>query len=125
MKSFFLCLFLVGSVLTTASLRMAVADDATAPATGSTNASSGTAPAEGQGERFEKLKAALAQLDLSDAQKEQIKQIRATVTDRKERRQEIFAVLTPEQRTKLWQMIQEHRNQTQGGEGATAAPSGT
>ena len=48
---------------------------------------------------------------LTDAQKDRIKQIRATVTDRKERRQQIMAVLTPDQKAKLKELIQEHRNE--------------
>jgi Spy/CpxP family protein refolding chaperone len=41
------------------------------------------------------------QLDLTDAQKQQIAQLRQTITDHKERHQAILKVLTPEQRTKL------------------------
>jgi Spy/CpxP family protein refolding chaperone len=43
----------------------------------------------------------LRQLDLTEAQRQQIKQIRQSTTDRKERRQAILQVLTPEQRAKL------------------------
>ena len=75
----------------------------------------------GEGARYEKLKAALEQLDLTDAQKAQIKQIRETVTDKKDRRRQIFAVLTPDQKQKLLQMIQEHREASQSG----ASSSGT
>ena len=58
------------------------------------------------------------QLDLTDDQKAQIKHIRWTVTDREDRRKQILAVLTPEQKAKLKQMIREHRN---GGEAAPAS----
>jgi len=60
---------------------------------------------------LEKLKAALAQLNLTDDQKAKIKDIFTNVTDRKERRQQIAAVLTPDQKEKLKQMIQERREQ--------------
>jgi Spy/CpxP family protein refolding chaperone len=68
-------------------------------------------PAAGQPERMEKFKAALAKLNLTDAQKTQIQQIRATVTDRRERRQQIMAVLTPDQKAQLKQIFLEHRPQ--------------
>ena len=84
-----------------------------APADGSTNGAAGE-----QGQRGERWKAALAQLNLSDAQKAQIKQIRATVTDRKERRQQVLAVLTPEQKAQLKTLWQEHRAQTGTGQAA-------
>ena len=113
MKTSFLPLFLVGATLTIASARIGLADTA-APAT-----ANGPATNEAQGGRLERLKAALAELNLTDAQKAQIKQIRATVTDRRERRQQIMAVLTPEQKAKLIQMRQEHKN------GGGAAPAST
>jgi Spy/CpxP family protein refolding chaperone len=77
----------------------------------STNAPSATAPSggDGNGQRGEKLKAALEQLNLSDAQKQQIQQIRANTQPGKERRQQIMAVLTPEQKQKLISMLQEYR----------------
>jgi Spy/CpxP family protein refolding chaperone len=43
----------------------------------------------------------MQQLGLSDAQKAQIKQIRQSTPKGKERRQEIMAVLTPEQKAQL------------------------
>jgi Spy/CpxP family protein refolding chaperone len=55
----------------------------------------------------------LAQLDLTDAQKAQIKQIVQSTTDKKERRQQIRAILTPEQKMKLRQLIRERRAQRQ------------
>jgi Spy/CpxP family protein refolding chaperone len=88
MKTYFLPLFLVGvSLVAAPSLRAdndaTVDQSATATASGST----ATAPSTGQqGERMGRFKAALAQLDLTDAQKAQIKQIYTTVTDRKEDR---------------------------------------
>jgi Spy/CpxP family protein refolding chaperone len=108
MKIRFLCLVLAAVAVP------AVADEtsslSTQPST-ATPATGSTAP-EGQGQRMERLKAALAQLDLTDAQKEQIKQIRGSVTDRKERRQQIMAVLTPDQKAKLVAMWQAHKNGT-------------
>jgi Spy/CpxP family protein refolding chaperone len=87
-----------------------------AQSSGSTNAASATAPSEdgGKGQRAEKLKAALEQLDLTDAQKQQIKQIRANTDPGKERRQQIMAVLTPDQKQKLISMLQEYRAQQAG-----------
>ncbi len=120
MKTCFLSLFLVGAALTATPLPMAQADDIStlaAPA-GSTNAASGTAPAAPQGQRMERLKEALAELDLTDAQKAQIKQIRASVTDHKERRQQIMAVLTPDQKDKLLAMWQAHKEAAGTGAGS-------
>jgi len=87
-----------------------------AQSAGNTNAASATAPSEnaGNGQRAEKLKAALEQLDLTDAQKQQIKQIRANTDPGKERRQQIMAVLTPDQKQKLISMLQEYRAQQAG-----------
>ena len=47
----------------------------------------------------------IQQLGLSDAQKAQIKQIRQNTPKGKERREQIMAVLTPEQRAQLKQDI--------------------
>jgi Spy/CpxP family protein refolding chaperone len=111
MKIPFLPLFLIGAVLTMAAPRIGLADTvAPAPASGANTNSDPSA-------RLERLKAALAELNLTDDQKAQIKHIRWTVTDREERRQQILAVLTPDQKGKLKQMIQKHRN----GGGATRA----
>jgi Spy/CpxP family protein refolding chaperone len=82
-----------------------------APSDGSTNGAAGE-----QGQRGERWKAALAQLNLSDAQKEQIKQIRATVTDRKERRQQVLAVLTADQKAQLKALWQARRAQAGPGQ---------
>ena len=82
-----------------------------AQTSGGTNAPSATAPSggDGNGQRGEKLKAALEQLNLSDAQKQQLQQIRANTQPGKERRQQIMAVLTPDQKQKLISMLQEYR----------------
>jgi Spy/CpxP family protein refolding chaperone len=100
------------------------ADDNTgglsAPANGSTSSGDNTAATGGQGQKFERFKEAMAALDLTDAQKEQIKQIRANTTPGKERRQEIMAVLTPDQKAKLFAMIKEHRNGGQSGAATTS-----
>ena len=69
------------------------------------------------------MKEMLAQLDLTDTQKGQIKQIRATVTDRKERRQQIMAVLTQDQKAKLIQMFQQYRSEHEAANGGTVTPS--
>ena len=100
----FLSLFLLAAALTIAAPRIGMADT-TAPAT-----ASGDTTNNDQGGRLARLKAAFAELNLTDDQKAQIKHIRWTVTDRQERRQQILAVLTPDQKAKLKQMIQEHRN---------------
>jgi Spy/CpxP family protein refolding chaperone len=107
MKTPLLCLFFAVASFAT------VAAQTTAPAT--TSAPTTTAPSDEQQARMEKFKAALEKLDLTDAQKTQIQQIRATVTDRRERRQQIMGVLTSEQKEKLKEMIQEHRAASQSG----------
>jgi Spy/CpxP family protein refolding chaperone len=107
-----------------ASLPVILADDNTTSS--QTNLAAG--PNDGtetgaQGERGERWKAAFAQLDLTDAQKEQIKQIRATTPKGKERRQQIMAVLTPDQKAKLVQMIQQYRSEKQDGGSTTNSPA--
>ena len=104
MKAPLLCLFLVAASLATVSA------DTTPSTTGTAT------PVDTQGQRMEKFKAALEQLGLTDAQKAQIKQIRATVTDRRERRQQIMAVLTSNQKEKLRQMIMDHRDAAAAGD---------
>jgi Spy/CpxP family protein refolding chaperone len=126
MKIPFLSLFLVGAVMGIPQ-QMALAQDSTAssqtaPSSGSTVSGATCTSGTGQGQRMERLKSAMSQLDLTDAQKEQIKQIRASVTDRKERRQQIMAVLTPDQKAKLVAMWQAHQNGA--GTGAGAASNG-
>jgi Spy/CpxP family protein refolding chaperone len=108
MKHPFLLLLFGGLITLAPVLR---ADDATttAPASG-TAISSGTATDGQQEARREKLKEAFAQLDLTDAQKAQIKQIRAATPAGKERRQQIMAVLTPDQKAKLIAMLKERRD---------------
>jgi len=95
MKTSCLCLFLAATFLLT--LR---ADPTTSTA---------AAPSPTQEQRLEKFQAAMEKLDLTDDQKAKIKQIRASVTDPKERREQVMAVLTPEQKEKLKQMIMERR----------------
>ncbi len=71
---------------------------------------SGTSGASGNtatGDRAEKMKAALEQLDLTATQKAQIKQIRANTEPGRERRQQIMAVLTPDQKQKLIAMLKQ------------------
>ena len=79
----------------------------------STNAPSATAPSgdDGNGQRREKLKAALDQLNVTEAQKQQIQQIISSTQPGKERRQQIMAVLTPDQKQKLVAMLKERREQ--------------
>jgi Spy/CpxP family protein refolding chaperone len=66
----------------------------------------------------------MTQLGLTDAQKDQIKQIRATVADRQQRHQQIMSVLTPEQKTKLQELRQEHRNGSPPSDGTPPDASG-
>jgi Spy/CpxP family protein refolding chaperone len=56
-------------------------------------------------DRREKLKEALAQLNLTENQQAMIRNIRASTSPGKERREQIIAVLTPDQKEKLKQMI--------------------
>jgi Spy/CpxP family protein refolding chaperone len=57
----------------------------------------------------------LSQLNLTDAQKQQIDQIRQTVTDRRERHEEIMKVLTPDQQAKFEQLRPRRYNGGGGG----------
>jgi Spy/CpxP family protein refolding chaperone len=110
MKKSLLFSFLVSAV---ALAPVAYAQDAagdgstTAPANGADN-SGGDAGQKG------KWRAAFAQLYLSDAQKQQIKQIRASTQPGKERRQQIMAVLTPDQKQKLIAMFKQYHSQQDG-----------
>jgi Spy/CpxP family protein refolding chaperone len=117
MKTFLLTA-LAGAILATASLEIFAADDTTttAPASGSAT----TTGAKGQ--KGERWRAAFEQLSLTDEQKTRIQQIRTSVTDRKERRQQIMGVLTPDQKTKLKDLIRESRSSEQTGGTTTAAP---
>jgi Spy/CpxP family protein refolding chaperone len=65
------------------------------------------------------MHAILAQLDLTDAQNQQIDQIRQTISDRDKRHQAIFNLLTPAQRAKF----QELRAQSEKEETAATAPT--
>jgi Spy/CpxP family protein refolding chaperone len=77
----------------------------------SASPSPGAADASGaNGQRGEKFREAFAQLGLTDAQKAQIKQIRASTQPGKERREQIMAVLTPEQKQKLVSLFKEYRS---------------
>ncbi|MCE0497019.1 MAG: hypothetical protein LV481_03625 [Methylacidiphilales bacterium] len=91
---------------------IALADDDTSasPATSDTNTA----------QRAQFMKNAFAQLDLTPDQKQQIRQIRQTVTDKIQRHQEVMAVLTPEQKEKLRQLIQQYRSSNGGAAAATA-----
>jgi Spy/CpxP family protein refolding chaperone len=116
MKTSLLSVIFAGAVLVAPPAQMTWADD--------TTTSGQTAPATGsQDQGPERLREAVAALDLTDAQKEQIKQIRANTPAGKERRQQILAVLTPEQKARLRQLILEHRDATQAG-GASSANTG-
>jgi Spy/CpxP family protein refolding chaperone len=103
MKKLFLS-FLVGAVV--AMPVALLADDlaGTAPASGN------AVGAGADGQRMEKARAAFEKLDLTDAQKAQIKQIRANTPAGKERRQQIMAVLTPDQKAKLIAMLKERHD---------------
>jgi Spy/CpxP family protein refolding chaperone len=61
-----------------------------------------------------KFRAAFAQLDLSDSQKQQIKQIRTNTQAGPDRRHQIMAVLTPDQKQKLMTILQQARAQQDG-----------
>jgi Spy/CpxP family protein refolding chaperone len=121
MKASLLSLFLIGAALTAIPLQTVLADDGTTseqtPSSGDSTNSAGNG-AEGQ--RFGYFKEALAELNLSDAQKEQIKEVRASATNRRERHREILGVLTPDQKARLRELIQEHRNGAQSGTGTPA-----
>lgn len=107
MKTSLLSVLIVGASLVLLSARITLAD--TPASTSSSEAVTPPSDGSAQSQRMERFKQAMAQLDLTDAQKAQIKQIRSSVTDKQERRQQIMAVLTPDQKTKLLAMIQERR----------------
>jgi len=126
MKNSLFALILAGAACALPSQTI-LADDGstvgqTAPSSGSTNSGGNNAPAAAPGERFQRFKEAMAQLDLTDAQKAQIKQIRATVTDRTARRQQILALLTPEQKSRLSQLLLARRSGAQSGDDTPVAP---
>jgi Spy/CpxP family protein refolding chaperone len=113
MKTSRLVLVAIGFASMALSLSSLRADDA------STNSLAASAPTGDKAQRMEKMKAALAQLDLTEAQKAQIKQLFDTMPAGKERRQAIVAVLTPDQKAKLKSMFAERRSEMQDGGAAT------
>jgi Spy/CpxP family protein refolding chaperone len=117
MKTLFLAA-LVGATLATASLEIFAADDTSTTA----SASGADATTGADGKKAERWRAAFEQLSLTDEQKTRIQQIRTSVTDRKERRQQIMGVLTPDQKTKLKELIRQSRSNAQTGGTTTAAP---
>jgi len=127
MKASLFPLLLAGAALTVTPPQMARADDGTTPgpaaSSSSTTNSVGAAQANGtRTQRLERFKEAFAQLGLTDAQKDQIKQIRASVTDRKERREQIVNVLTADQKAKLHELIRQHRDGSPAGADTLSAP---
>ncbi len=108
MKKPILSLFFAGAaVLATYSV---YADD-TGTTTPPSNNTTGDAPEQDGEHHGHFWREAFEQLDLTDAQKAQIKQIRDDTQPGRERRQQIMAVLTSEQRDKLKQLIEQHRAQ--------------
>ncbi len=98
MKKILVCLAVL-----VASLPVLRADDA-APAACSGGSST-------QQDRMEKFMAMMQQLNLTEDQKAKIKQIRASTQAGPERREQIAAVLTAEQKEKLRELIKQHREQ--------------
>jgi len=84
------------------------ADDTTPPSQAPPSDGSNADAVKAQ--RQERIREAFAQLDLTDDQKQQIREIRQTVTDIPERRRQIWAVLTPEQKQKLIELLPGFRN---------------
>ncbi len=80
----------------------------------------------GDGQRGQRMQQMFAQLGLTDAQKQQIKQIRQSTTDRQQRREAIMKILTPEQQAKFQELRQQmgggHRGRgpRNGGEAGTS-----
>jgi Spy/CpxP family protein refolding chaperone len=123
MKASIFRLLLVAGAFAPIFLQPALGDDATTTRAATSSSESTNPGTSGdQSQRRERLKQVLAQLDLTNAQKDQIKQIRASVTDHKERRQQILAILTPDQRTKLRQLIMQHGNEAQSGTATSLSP---
>jgi len=73
---------------------------------------------QGGGQRMQQM---MAQLGLTPEQQQQIQQIRATITDRQQRRDAIMQVLTPDQQAKFQQLRAQMRaqwgNRQGGGQG--------
>ena len=118
MKISFLPLVFMGAVLLATSPQRVLGGDlaAPAPATPTDGAAPSTGDGQGHAGRF---RGALKSLDLSEQQKGQIKQIISSTTDKKERRHQIWAVLTPEQQAKLKALRQQHKD----GTGTASAPT--
>ena len=118
---------LIGAALSIVPLQMTLADASSDDAffasdTGApieSPAGTSTAPSANSGatmaQRAEQIRKIFAQLDLTDKQKEQIKQDCQTITDRKERREAIMKILTPEQKARLWQLLKERKSAAQQG----------
>jgi len=124
MKTSFLSLLLASAALTAIPAQTILAqDNSTSGPTSLSGGSTNNGGTDEQGRRFGPFRRLLAQLDLTEAQKAQIKQIFLTVTDPKERRQEIVAVLTPEQKARLRELIKQHRENDQSGADTPSAPS--
>jgi Spy/CpxP family protein refolding chaperone len=64
----------------------------------------------------------LVQLDLTDAQQRQIDQIRQTTSDRTQRRQAIFNILTPGQRARFQELRAQRQKEKAAAISATNAP---
>ena len=115
-------LFLLGTALAVNAISPLPADTSVLSAPpGNSTASDGTntgAPngQTGSGQRRQHI---LQLLNLTDAQKQQIKQIRASTTDKKTRRQEIWQILTPAQQQQLKQLRQQ-RQAAQNGDGSNS-----
>lgn len=67
----------------------------------------------------QRMRRAFALLGLTDAQQQQIEQIRQTVSDRIQRRAAIIKVLSPEQRSEWEQMRSTQRKETPSSSSAT------
>ena len=72
----------------------------------------------------QRMQQMIAQLGLTPDQQQQIQQIRATITDRQERREAIMKVLTPDQQVKYQQMRGQGRNRGGGGGGGGGGNGG-
>ncbi len=88
---------------------------ATADAPGNPPAQAGAH--QGNGKRMQQI---FAQLGLSADQQKQIDQIRASITDHKQRREAIMQVLTPDQQAKFQQLRAQMQAQHGKGKGAGA-----
>jgi Spy/CpxP family protein refolding chaperone len=113
MKKFVFSLVLASSVASTPLLFAQDAASTSSPSTAAPSAGSKN-PGSGNGQRAEKWKAIMEQLDLSDAQKVQIKQIRASTQPGPDRRHQIMAVLLPDQKQKLISLLKEAQAEQAG-----------